>query len=201
MAARRPNIDLLSREDFAQRAVGRVLLWILTVGRYIVIFTELIVIAGFITRVVLDRNLSSVNEVLVEQKAILASYQPVENRFRRVHQQLDSYSQMDADRLDVSKLLDDLIQTIPTNMQFESLTIDKNREAMDVTAVVLSPASFSVFLSKLQAMPELDDLILESVEIGSAQDPSIKFRLSVEFKTKVIPKGTPARKVTEKDVL
>lgn len=200
MASHRPNIDLLSRDDISQRTVGRILLWILTVGRYIVIFTELIVIAGFITRVVLDRNLHSVNETLVEQKAILVSYQPVEYRFRRIHEQLDSYTAIDAERLAFSKLLDDVAEITPIDMVLESLGID-NEGTMNVSAVVLSPGSFSAFITSLQVMPDFDDLVLNSVEIGSSRDPSIKFQLSAEFKSKVVSKITPETKVLEEEVL
>ena len=185
MAARRPNIDLLAREDFSQRALGRLLLWVLTVGRFIVIFTELIVIAGFITRVVLDRNLHSVNEDLVEQKTVLASYQPVELRLRHVHQQLESYSRINEERFDISKLLDDLTAITPLDMRFESLHIDP--QSVDIAAIALSPSGFSAFLTQLQAFPDFSDLVLESVETGSARDPSIKFRLTADFKSAAVP--------------
>lgn len=195
MAARRPHIDLLSREDFSQRAVGKLLIWILTIGRYIVIFTELIVIAGFITRVILDRNLNFINETLVEQKAILASYNPVENRFRHVHEQLDSYSRIEAGRLDTSDLLGDMVKITPVDMRFDSLNIDN--EGMTIAAVVLSPSGFSVFLKELQSIPEFSDLILESVTIGGPRDPSIKLGISAEFKSAVVTKPGPSRDSSE----
>jgi Tfp pilus assembly protein PilN len=196
MAARRPHIDLLSREDFSQRALGRLLLWILTVGRYIVIFTELIVIAGFITRVVLDRNLNSVNETLAEQKAILASYQPVEQRFRRVHQQVDSYSRIDEERLDISKLLEDLTGITPTEVRFESMNIDKNENAMDIVAIALSPGGFATFLSQLQSSVHFNNLILNYVETGGPQDPSINFSLTLELSGAQVPEAKSEAKVS-----
>lgn len=198
MAARRPHIDLLSREDFSQRTIGRLLLWILTVGRYIVIFTELIVIAGFITRVVLDRNLNLVNETLVEQKAILVSYQPVEYRFRRVHQQLESYSRIDAERFKISKLFDDMTRITPSDVRFESLLIDENKETMEIAAIALSPTSFTTFLTQVQSIPEFSDLVLNSVETGSSRDPSIKLKLSLEFKSATVSRTrSEAKEFTE----
>lgn len=194
MAARRPSIDLLAREDFTQRAVGRFLLWILTVGRYIVIFTELIVIAGFITRVALDRNLTSVNEDLFEQKAILASYQPVEQRLWQLDEQFNLLSSIQSEQLEVSGLVEYFTQITPRDLRFERLSIDKT--AVNISATAFSPGAFSAFLTSLQANSDFSDLILESVETGSPQDPSIGFHLSAEFESAVsrraLPVSTPS---------
>lgn len=182
MAAHRPSIDLLAREDFAQRSIGRLLLWILTVGRYIVIFTELIVIAGFVTRVVLDRNLSHVNEDLYEQQAILASYQPVEDRLRRIDQQLTAYGRIASDRLDGSQLTSDLTQMTPVDLRYDLLDITP--EAVEIRATALSPGGFAAYITRLQAYPPFLDLVLESVQTGGPQDPSLQFNLTGELKAK-----------------
>lgn len=187
MAARRPTIDLLAREEFTQHSLGKLLLWILTVGRYIVIFTELIVIAGFITRVILDRNLTSVNEDLFEQKAILSSYRPVEDQLRSLEQQFESYTSLRTSRLDVSKFLTYLMRSTPVDVRFGSLTI--NQESLDINAVALSPGAFAVFLTQLQGNPEFSDLVLQSVKTGGPQDPSLEFSLTLELATAPPPAG------------
>ena len=195
MAARRPSIDLLAREDFAERSIGRLLLWILTVGRYIVIFTELIVIAGFVTRVILDRNLTHVNEDLFEQKALLASYQPVELRLRRIDQQFTMYSQIRGDQLDAYQLLDDLTRITPVDLRYEFLDISK--EGLDIRAVALSPEGFASLITQLQADPKFSDLLLNSVQTGGPQDPSLQFGLTAELKSNTPVKT--AAKVTEEE--
>jgi len=179
MTARKPTIDLLSREDISQRPVGRLLLWILTVGRYIVIFTELVVIAGFIIRVVLDRNLNAINEDLLRQKAILASYFPTEQRVRRVHQQFTTITRIEQEKRPMGKLLEQISQISPKDLRFSSLNVEP--DSMVMSAVDLSPLGFSTFLGNLQADPTIGDLILQSVESGTAQDPGIHFNLTVEF--------------------
>lgn len=194
MTARRPSIDLLAREEFVQRSLGRLLLWVLTVGRYIVIFTELIVIAGFITRVLLDRNLSGVNEDLYEQKAILASYQPVERHLRLVDQQFKFYRQLDAGRLDVTKHLTYFTKNTPADVRFETLSIGE--QSMDVSAVALSPGAFVVFVTGLQGNPEFSDLILQSVKTGGSQDPTLQFSLTIEF-PRAAPSGVPQAETSQ----
>ena len=179
MAVRKPTIDLLSHEDLSQRPVGRLLLWVLTVGRYIVIFTELLVIAGFILRVILDRNLNTVNEDLLKQKAILASYLGTEQRVRRVHQQFTTIARIEEEQRQIGKLLEKIGQLAPKDLRFSSLNVEP--DSMAISAVALSPGGFSTFLGSLQADPEIGDLILESVDSGTAQEPGIHFKLTAQF--------------------
>ena len=60
------DINLLPREEFEQKTVGRFLIWALTVGRWIVIVTELIVITAFLSRFKLDRDLANLYEKIRE---------------------------------------------------------------------------------------------------------------------------------------
>jgi hypothetical protein len=49
------NVNLLPQDPFFETVFGRFLKWALSIGRYIVIFTELIVILSFASRFTLDR--------------------------------------------------------------------------------------------------------------------------------------------------
>lgn len=179
MAARKLNINLLLREDFSQKTIGRFLLWALTVGRYIAIFTELVVIAGVIARFALDQQRNNITEDIIEQQAILASYKSSETKIRRVHQQLQTISSLSQEGTKAEYLLKMLPQLTPRDMRYDSLTISKS--SADITGVVLSTEGFSTFLATLQSSLEYEDIILSSLETGGPQDPSIHFQLSIEF--------------------
>lgn len=199
MAARRPSIDLLSKEDFTQRAIGRLLLWILTVGRYIVIFTELIVIAGFITRVFLDRNLTKVNEDLFDQKTLLASYEPVENRLRHLDQQFEHFTNIQNQQIEAGSTIENLSKITPINVQFELLSMDKN--SIELRATSLSAESFAAFLAKFQTNTDFENVSLDSVKTGGPQDPSLKFVLSADFKQRTPFEKQTTKQINEEEIL
>ena len=67
------SVNLLTQDDFSSSPIGKVFLWALSVGRYIVVITELIVILSFLSRFKLDRDLTDVNEAIEKQKAIILS--------------------------------------------------------------------------------------------------------------------------------
>jgi hypothetical protein len=61
------EINLLPKEEFEKKPLGKFLVWALSIGRYIVIFTELIVILAFLSRFKLDRDLADLNQSVREK--------------------------------------------------------------------------------------------------------------------------------------
>ena len=89
MPATETKINLLPVDPFEQGFWGRFLKWGLSVGRYIVIATELVVILAFLSRFKLDRDLSDLNETIAEKQAVLAAYSTLEADYRELAGRLD----------------------------------------------------------------------------------------------------------------
>ena len=68
------TINLVPKDPFFATIPGRVLKWALSAGRYIVIFTELVVIISFATRFTLDRQVTDLNDTITSKEAIINSY-------------------------------------------------------------------------------------------------------------------------------
>ena len=73
MAAQNKDIELLPKEEWEKTSLGKFIKWVLTVGRYIVIFTELIVISAFISRFKLDRDLSKIYEDIEKKQSLVVA--------------------------------------------------------------------------------------------------------------------------------
>ncbi|MBU4397602.1 hypothetical protein KKC08_05560 [Patescibacteria group bacterium] len=67
------EISLLPKDQDNNSSTAKLIRWITTVGRVVIIFTELIVIAAFVSRFWLDRKNSDLSESIRQQKAILES--------------------------------------------------------------------------------------------------------------------------------
>ena len=64
------KINLLSKKDLEEKALGRFLKWSLSFGRYIIVGTEIIVLIAFFSRFKLDRQLTDLHEA-INQKGVL----------------------------------------------------------------------------------------------------------------------------------
>jgi len=95
MAARKKKeeeINLLPQKGFQSSTAGRVLAWILSTFRIIVIVTEIIVMIAFLSRFWFDAQNSNLNEQIQQKKDVLLAYQNFEHDFKDVQKRLKIYS-------------------------------------------------------------------------------------------------------------
>ena len=119
----RVNVNLVPKDPFFQTMFGKSLKWALSVGRYIVIFTELVVIMSFATRFTLDRQVTDLNASINQKKMVIESYGELEKNFLLVQQQINDFEQLhqEANLVEIFPLLND---TIPANVVFDTLVIN-----------------------------------------------------------------------------
>ncbi len=198
MAGKKKKIDLLVKKRLSQKGLGQLLLWALTVGRYIVIFTELIVILGVVARFTLDVQRNSISENIADQQAILSNYLSTEKKFRRLQQQLKTVSSLEQEGVVGSDILRKLSEIMPVDMRINSVAIDL--KSISLNGIALSPQGFSTFLSGLQSDPQNINVILESISSGGSQDPTLQFSLKVEL-VGSSQKPQPVQQIEEEVIL
>lgn len=155
------SINLLTQDEFSNSLTGKILLWALSIGRYIVVITELIVIMSFLSRFKLDRDLTDLNESIEKQKAIIQSYGNLEDEFRRSQAQLNFIAKV-APTFSASHTLELLRQTLPSDVRLEELTISP--EGFNFTASALSMDGFNQFTEALMRHSTVADVSLGTVE-------------------------------------
>lgn len=178
MAAARPTaINLLTQDEFSYSMVGKVLLWALSIGRYIVVFTELIVILSFLSRFKLDRDLTDINEEINRQKAMIMAYGDLQDRFEYVQAQLQLVKSVRVGMLPF-QVTDFMEKIQPTDIKLLKLTATAS--TLDMSGVALSAPSFSVFIKRLAANPNITDVIINSIS-SKDEGLTIEFSLSASL--------------------
>lgn len=182
MAARKKEINLLPKEPWQTGMLGQLIPWALTVGRYIVVFTELIVISAFLLRFGLDRKLTDLNEQIKEDQNIINSYGDLETNFIRLQSQLNQYKKTDEESKKVSEILDHISQITPLDAVYNSITINQNE--VSLRGKVLSEVGLATLLAQAQTKKEFSDVSLENVSSGTEKEQAIIFTMSLKFKPK-----------------
>jgi Tfp pilus assembly protein PilN len=170
-------INLLSQDEFSQSAVGRVMLWALSIGRYVVVFTELIVIMSFLSRFKLDRDLTNLNEDINRQKAIILSYGNLENDFRFAQAQLELVRSTQ-NQLPPTDILALLSKTTPTDVRIDQLQMTD--KGMQLSATALSTQGFVRFIANLLGSEAVSHLTLNGVN-SKDQGLTITFEISADL--------------------
>lgn len=174
------NINLLPNEDLDKTSTGRFLKWALSVGRYIVIFTELVVLIAFGSRFWLDRTLNDLHESIIQKQAIIKSAKDLEQQSRSIQMRLHEAGGILSSNLAVEDILKLLGKITPTDIIFENMVITKTQ--VNISASTLSELSLSVFIYNLRNSKIFNDISLDNVEKNKKQQGEISFSLSAKLK-------------------
>lgn len=179
MAAQKREIELLPKEEWEKTPFSRLLKWILTVGRYIVIITELVVILAFLSRFKLDRDLTNLYEDIKQKQAIIESASGFEDEFRFLQKRLTIINELEKEQSTTEKIIGELVALIPLDVALNNISAT-NKE-VSLTAIALSEQGLASFLSNLKSSTKFEKLVLSNISSGTERGVGIQFELKSEF--------------------
>lgn len=179
MAAPKSNIEFLPQEDWEKTSFGRFLKWLLTIGRYIVIFTELIVILAFLSRFKLDRDLTDLYEEIEAKQAIIQASVDFESDFRFLQKQLSTIQGLRKDQLQTKQLMEEIAALTPIDVYFSDLNITGDKASF--TANALSEAGLATFINNLKKSSRFSNLEIGSLALGTGKGVGINFTLKSQI--------------------
>ncbi len=161
MAAQQSSINLLGSQAPDTSVFGRIMDWIATFGRYIMVLTEIVVLGTFISRFALDRKLTDLNEEISQKQEILEVNQDLEQRIRSIQQQLLETKTVMASQSTPVLSLAALQRIIPMGTFIQTCNLQNTRISLDLTS--LSVESFNQFLVNLSATRELTSIQINDI--------------------------------------
>ncbi len=179
------EINLLPREEFEKKPLGRFLTWALSAGRYIVIFTELIVILAFLSRFKLDRDLADLNQSIREKQAIIEASADFEKEFIFLQTRLAAIKKLKGQQLSFSQLVNIVGALTPFDVAIANLSLSE--EGLRINAIALSERGLGNFVANLSTSPHFREVTLTSVSKSLETGPEIKFIINAQF---LVPKET-----------
>lgn len=128
------NIDLLPKEDSSK--TGKSLIhWVLTIGRYLIIVTEVVALATFVFGILLSKEKNDLKDSISSQVAQIKALQNCdandpnafcEKRFLKVQTQLNQISTLRASQFADNKVISEFLKLLPTGITLETFAIEKN---------------------------------------------------------------------------
>lgn len=180
MSARSAELNLLPKEIWEKGVIGQLFRWVLSVGRYVVVFTELIVISAFLYRFGLDRILTDLHSSIKNKQSVITSFGDLEPNFRLIQAKLTKIKTVGTGPK-ILTALNVLSKITPADATLVSLNV--SQENVVIEGRVLSQTGLATILYQAQNQPEFSDVILENVQSAREKSDSIEFRLTLVFKT------------------
>lgn len=173
------QINLLPLQGLDTTVFGRILKWALSSFRIMVIFTELVVMAAFLSRFWLDAKNSDLNDTLEVNKAQVMAYSDIESEFRLRQKQIAIAKTMYSDTKR-SDIISNIIKLLPTDIILSTVSIEKND--LQIKAFSGSERSIVQLLTNIEDRKELDDVKLSQLSSSSNNNALIIFTISATIK-------------------
>lgn len=188
MPAEVTNVNLLETDAMDESPLGRIVSWAVTVGRYIMITTEIVVLLAFISRFSLDRKVTDLNESINQKKAIVEANRDFENEFNSTKQKIAFIKGVLDTQEKPVKFLEQLRLSLPPDVYLDQLNISGNLISGEAIAGTIS--GFASFIYNLQSTEGFREVTLG--EIKKQPLKGIVFTFQVSDKTKNVPVIKPA---------
>jgi Tfp pilus assembly protein PilN len=187
------SINLIPKDPFFDSTVGRILQWALSAGRYIVIFTELVVIVSFAARFTLDREITDLNSDIHSYAQIIEQDEVFEQEFVSIQDRLTDLKSIDTES-DIIGIFQDLTRVTPQDIDIQQLAISPTK--VTITGRTLSQTSFNLLVNNLQLSGDFFNINITRVESGDTNEPGFGFNINAD--TKVVTKKGSSKKSEEK---
>lgn len=169
------SINLVPQDPFFETVLGRTLKWALSVGRYIVIFTEMVVIVSFATRFTLDRQVTDLNGAIAQKERAIKSYGDLEKEFRFVQDQIEDYKQLKQD-YNLVEIFPLLNETIPNGVAFDTLSV--KADSINFSGTAFSQDALNVLINNMQLDKNFYDVRISRIESRDEKSSGVLFDIS-----------------------
>jgi len=143
--------------------------WALTIGRLLVIITEIVALSAFIYRFSLDRQLIDLHEKIKQEEAIVSFFKKKEDTYRNLQDRIkiaSTHYPLSQAKLKISQ---DVINLAPNGMTFNEITVSES--SINISANFQSSSSLKTFIDSLRSYKPVKGVSINQIEnrLSSAQ--------------------------------
>ena len=183
------ELSLLPDSENPNSFSARAIKWLSTVGRWIIVLTELIVVTAFISRFWLDRKNSDLSEIIRQQQAIIESTQTFEKEFNSFQQRLKFIKNFYAISPSYDDKMSILVKSTPPDLVYKNLALkpdinDSHKVSANANLIAFKEDSIVSFITNLMVNDQIESVTINQIEKKS-QENNYSVTLSVVFKNSV----------------
>lgn len=176
------KINLIPKDEFEDSSLGKFFKWAVSVGRWIVVFTEFIVICAFLSRFYFDTKLANLFDDLKQKQAIVDSALSFEDNFRELQDKTKMIKTVLAQEKHPAGYFTDINKFLPLNVFLNEIGFDENQ--INLTGYALSESGLNAFLQNLAAYPATEKITLSNVSNKKGASSGIDFNINAVLKRK-----------------
>lgn len=155
-----PSVNLLGNRQGS--IFDKFIDWALTIGRLVVIITEVIALSAFLYRFTLDRQLIDLHSKIKQEEAIVGYLKNREETYRNLQDRLSVASTFSDSGEKKVKLFNNIVTLAPTGMTFNELILTENHVKIDANFQFVP--SLTTFVNSLKNYSSIKSVSIEKIE-------------------------------------
>ncbi|MCL5970320.1 MAG: PilN domain-containing protein [Patescibacteria group bacterium] len=171
------SINLLRKKGLD--TVDEFVNWALSIGRLIVILTEVIALSAFLYRFSLDRKIIDLHDKISQKQVLLKLLKSNEDKFRNLQTRMQENLTLEDVTAKTPKVLKEIADYVPENTSLVSFSMSKDSVRLETSSS--SVPSAKTFLKTLKASPIIESVSLDRIE-NKASSGKIVLILTLELK-------------------
>ncbi len=180
--ARNKEINLVPKTGLDKTLGGRIIKWAIQIGRYIIIFTELVAVACFLFRFKLDLEHKELNQIIKSKKETVIAYADFEKEFLNTQKRVEEIENLHSNYLHLSLLPQEVAKVTPKDIVFTDL--QKKADTIIINGYSFSTQGLKIFLEGLKQQEQFKEISLENITSGGKKDPKINFIININLESK-----------------
>jgi Tfp pilus assembly protein PilO len=142
--------------------LDRFMNWALTIGRLIVILTEVIAIIAFVYRFSLDEKLVELHSAIKQKQNIISVLKNDEYKYRNLQDRIALATTFSAKSTETDRKITDIVSLMPNQTMINNLILDKDRVSISVN--VVSVSSLANFIDSLKNYSGIKSISVDNIE-------------------------------------
>lgn len=126
------NLDLLKPQNEPQKILTQALRWILSSGRFLIVFVEILVLVTFILRFKFDADITATKEAIEEQIPFIESLKSDEELIRRTQFQVSTIQSIKQENPAYHLILQKIASQTPNGVTLRSLSLQKQTGNVEI---------------------------------------------------------------------
>lgn len=160
------EISLLVGAGSPNSLSDKIIFWISNVLRYIMVFTELIIIIIFLSRFKLDRENTDLSDRIRQQRSIIQVNANFEKEYTNLQKKIDLIGKLYKDQPDYYNKLISIIQNTPSDITFNSLALENKEGKVIITLNVFAYQEEAIidFINQLSLNKNIKSIEVTNIE-------------------------------------
>lgn len=176
-----PEINLLPSKNFSETITGRVLLWITSTFRIIVIFTELLVMIAFLSRFWLDAKINDQKDEIANKKAAITSTTEFEEYFKSTQTRLNIYKEIMNFSPSVSKWFSNITNSLPADVYLTSMSYFLSENKILIEGISPNEISIQQLMVNAKNKTDFSKVSLSELKTNEENLAFLNFKILLEL--------------------